>query len=129
MIRSESRLKSLVIAQEDYGLGGRLLLTFAAEGKTRAAAAEPAAVGCAGAARRRPACSGRSSLRGVVVERAERTIAVAFEEPDEDLPDDATWRLDLSPDEASRQRQLGALYRVQAADEGPAGRAAGGAAR
>ena len=35
--------------------------------------------------------------------------------PDDDLPDDAVWRLDLTPDEASRLRQQDALRRAAAA--------------
>src|SRR5262249_22891667 len=55
------------------------------------------------------------TFRGVVFDRAEGSIGVAIEPPDDDLPDEATWRLDLSPDEVSRLRQQDALRRAAAA--------------
>src|SRR5205085_1149980 len=41
-----------------------------------------------------------------------------IEPPDDELPDEATWRLDLSPDEVSRLRQQDALRRAAAAIDG-----------
>ena len=55
------------------------------------------------------------SYRGVVFDRDETTIGVAIDPPDDDLAEDATWRLDLSPDEVSRLRQQDALRRAAAA--------------
>ena len=49
------------------------------------------------------------SYRGVVFDRDATTIGVAIDPPDDDLPDEAVWRLDLSPDEVSRLRQQDAL--------------------
>jgi DNA polymerase III delta prime subunit len=108
-------LTALVVTEEDAGLGGRLILTFARVNRheqlppNRLGPGSPVQVTQTGTTR--PAV-----LRGVVSDRAERTIAVAFEQTDAVLPDDAGWRIDLSPDEASRQRQLGALARAGAAD-------------
>jgi hypothetical protein len=108
-------LAKLVVIEEDAGLGGRLILTFASINKgmplppNRLQPGAPVVLTQTGT--NRPV-----SLRGVVSDRAERTISVAFEQPDLDLPDDATWRLDLSPDEASRQRQLAALARAGTAE-------------
>jgi hypothetical protein len=108
-------LTKLVVVEEDAGLGGRLILTFASV--NRGAALPPnrlqpgAPVVLTQTGTNRPA-----SLRGVVSDRAERAVSVAFEQPDLELPDDATWRLDLSPDEASRQRQLAALTRAGTAE-------------
>ena len=108
-------LAKLVVIEEDAGLGGRLILTFASVNRgtplppNRLQPGAPVVLTQTGT--HRPA-----SLRGVVSDRAERTISVAFEQPDLDLPDDATWRLDLSPDEASRQRQLAALARAGTAE-------------
>ena len=53
--------------------------------------------------------------RGVIFDRMEKTIGVAIEPPDAEIPDEATWRLDLSPDEVSRLRQQDALRRASAA--------------
>ncbi len=107
-------LTKLTIVEEDAGLGGRLILTFASVGRTplppnRLGPGAPVVL--TETAAKRPA-----SFRGVVSDRGERTISVAFEQSDAEWPDDATWRLDLSPDEASRVRQLAALARVGAAD-------------
>ena len=55
------------------------------------------------------------SYRGVVFDRDETSIGVAIDPPDDELPDEATWRLDLSPDEVSRLRQQDALRRAAAA--------------
>ena len=55
------------------------------------------------------------SYRGVVFDRDAATIGVAIEPPDEELAEEAMWRLDLSPDEVSRLRQQDALQRADAA--------------
>src|SRR5579885_2882982 len=108
-------LTKLLVIEEDAGLGGRLILTIGSVNRgsplppNRLQPGAPVVLTQTGT--NRPA-----SLRGVVSDRTERTVSVAFEQPDQDLPDDATWRLDLSPDEASRQRQLAALARAGAAD-------------
>lgn len=105
-------LLGLIIVEEDAGLGGRLLLSFARKSRQeplppcRLGPGAPVVVTESGS--RRP-----TSLRGVVSERGERTITVAFDH-DGDVPPDAIWRIDLSPDEASRQRQMAAMHRVAA---------------
>jgi hypothetical protein len=107
-------LNQLRIVEEDAGLGGRLVLTLARAGRndplppSRLGPGSPVVLTQTGV--RRPA-----SFRGVVSDRGERTIAVAFDQTDAEWPDDAVWRLDLSPDEASRQRQLAALARAGSA--------------
>ena len=107
-------LTKLVARNEEIGLGGRFLLTLT---RGKAAAALPpnrlqpgAPVVLTQTGVPRPA-----SFRGVVSDRQARAITVALDDSDDDRPDDATWRLDLSPDEASRQRQLAALHRTAAA--------------
>src|SRR5207237_2073061 len=55
------------------------------------------------------------SYRGVVYDRDAATLGVAIDPPDDELPDDAVWRIDLSPDEVSRLRQQDALGRAAAA--------------
>lgn len=107
-------LRPLIVIDDDFGLGGRLLLTFQRKGNpeplppNRLGPGSPVVLTQQGV--QRPV-----SLRGVVVERTDTQVIVAFDEPEDELPEDASWRLDLSADEASRQRQLGALYRVMAA--------------
>lgn len=108
-------LRNLVIRDDDIGLGGRMILIF-----TRGQRPEPlppnrlqpgAPVVLTQSGKARPA-----SFRGVVSDRSERTISVAFDPSETEWPDDATWRLDLSPDEAGRQRQVAALNRTAAAE-------------
>ena len=108
-------ITKLVIKAEDLGLGGRILLTLT-RGKqasylppNRLQPGAPALLTQTGVPR--PA-----SFRGVVSDRQARSITVALDESDDAPPDDATWRLDLSPDEVSRQRQVAALHRAAAAD-------------
>jgi len=109
-------LTALVLTEEDTGLGGRLLLTFVRVNRheplppNRLGPGTPVLLTQCGT--NRPA-----SHRGVICDRSERTIQVAFDQTDLDLPDDATWRLDLAADEKSRQRQLAALARAGAAEK------------
>ena len=108
-------LTALVLRDSEFGLGGRLLLTFGR--KTPGAPLPPSRLGPGSPVvlsqtnvhRRVP------SFRGVVYDRDAATIGVAIDPPDDDLPDDATWRLDLSPDEVSRLRQQDALRRAASA--------------
>lgn len=104
-------IAGLKLAEEDAGLGGRLILTFRRGGVLPPNRLQPGApVVLTQAGVRRP-----FSARGVVSDRDERTISVAFENADLELPEDSTWRLDLSPDETARMRQAAALTRVATA--------------
>lgn len=107
-------LNRLVLTDEDAGLGGRVIRTFARPQRellppTRLGPGSPVLLTQTGTTR--PLIA-----RGVVSDRAERAVSVAFERDEKEWPDDATWRLDLSPDEASRQRQLAALTRAATAE-------------
>ncbi len=113
--RDGTALNGLALRESEFGLGGRLLLTF-----TRTVRAErlppnrlqpgaPVIVAQTGENRRRP------TYRGVVFDRDFTSIGVAIEPPDDDLPDDAAWRLALAPDEVSRARQQEGLRRADAA--------------
>ncbi len=108
-------LAALAIQDSEFGLGGRLLLTFTLKTRTdrlppnRLQPGSPVLVNQTHVNRRVP------SYRGVVYDRDDTSIGVAIEPPDDDLPDDATWRLDLAPDEVSRLRQQDALRRAAAA--------------
>jgi ATP-dependent RNA/DNA helicase IGHMBP2 len=108
-------LSALVLRESEFGLGGRLLLTFGRKKSTerlppsRLQPGSPVVLNQTNVNRRQP------SYRGVVFDRDATSIGVAIDPPDEDLPEDSTWRLDLSPDEVSRLRQQDALRRAAAA--------------
>jgi hypothetical protein len=108
-------LTALVLRDAEFGLGGRLLLTFSRKTPsepippTRLQPGSPIVLNQTNVNRRVP------SYRGVVFDRDDRTIGVAIDPPDDELPEEAVWRLDLSPDEVSRLRQQDALRRAAGA--------------
>ena len=108
-------LTALTLRDAEFGLGGRLLLTFSRKTQTEALPptrlqpGSPVVLNQTNVNRRVP------SYRGVVFDRDATTIGVAIDPPDDELPDEATWRLDLSADEVSRLRQQDALRRAAAA--------------
>ena len=114
--RDGAALTGLTLRESEFGLGGRLLLTFARGTRAdplppnRLQPGAPVVLSQTDTHRRRP------TLRGVVYDRDHTTIGVAFDPPDDDPPDDAAYRLDLSADEVSRVRQQEALRRAAAAD-------------
>lgn len=114
-VRDGTSIVGLALGEAEFGLGGRLLLTFTPKNRTerlppnRLQPGAPVLVNQTGVNRRTP------SYRGVVFDRDENSIGVAVDPPDVELPDDAAWRLDLAPDEVSRLRQQDALHRVAAA--------------
>jgi ATP-dependent RNA/DNA helicase IGHMBP2 len=109
-------LAALVLRDSEFGLGGRLLLTFGrktlgeALPPSRLGPGSPVVLNQTNVNRRVP------SYRGVIYDRDTATIGVAIDPPDDELPDEAVWRLDLSPDEVSRLRQQDALRRAASAD-------------
>ncbi len=115
-LRDGVTLTGLEIRQAEFGLGGRLLLTFSRSLRSdrlppnRLQPGSPVVLNQTGVNRRHP------SYRGVVFDRDATTIGIAIEPPDDDLTDDATWRLDLSADEISRQRQQEALRKAATAN-------------
>jgi ATP-dependent RNA/DNA helicase IGHMBP2 len=108
-------LTALTLRDAEFGLGGRLLLTFGRKNladplpPSRLQPGSPVVLNQTNVNRRLP------SHRGVVFDRDRTSIGVAIDPPDDELPDEAIWRLDLSPDEVSRLRQQDALRRVAAA--------------
>lgn len=110
-------LVGLALRESEFGLGGRLLLTFSRSSPTEPLPPNRLGPGSPVVLTRTKPQRGLT-FRGVVYDRAERTIGVAIEPPDDDLPDEATWRLDLSPDEVSRLRQQDAMRRAAGATEG-----------
>jgi DNA polymerase III delta prime subunit len=108
-------LTALHLREAEFGLGGRLLLTFSRP--NRAERLPPNRLGPGSPVVLSQTKVNRGlTLRGVVFDRQWTTIGVAVEPPDDDPPDDAVWRLDLSADEVSRLRQQDALRRASAAD-------------
>src|SRR5262245_55173455 len=109
-------LTRLELRDAEFGLGGRLLLTFGRKNRTdplpptRLQPGSPVVLSQTNVNRRVP------SYRGVVFDRDANTLGVAIDPPDDELPDEAVWRIDLSPDEVSRLRQQDALRRAAAAN-------------
>ncbi len=105
----------LVLRDAEFGLGSRLLLTFGRKTPgeslppSRLGPGAPVMLSQTNVNRRVP------SYRGVVHDRTAESIGIAIEPPDDELPDEAAWRLDLSPDEVSRLRQQDAMQRAAAA--------------
>lgn len=107
-------LAALVLKNAEFGLGGRLLLTFARKGgerlpPTRLGPGSPVLLNQTNVNRRVP------SYRGVIYDRDFATLGVAIDPPDDELPDEAVWCIDLTPDEVSRLRQQDALRRAASA--------------
>jgi hypothetical protein len=112
--RTGNCLIGLVITEEDSGLGGRCILTFAKRNRTlslpwnRLEPGAPVLLTLENDAK-------DEGRRGVVCERQEHFLRVAFNEPPDDADARATYRLNLSGDEVSLQRQLAALERARTA--------------
>jgi ATP-dependent RNA/DNA helicase IGHMBP2 len=106
--RSGDTLIDLVVEDEEPGLGGRQLLTLAKRNATqvlpwnRLRTGSPVILSASD-----PKI--RDAVKGVVSARSQRTIQVAVNE----WPSAKLLRLDLSPDEITRKRQLAALKLVE----------------
>ncbi len=109
-------LGGLILRESEFGLGGRLLLTFTRSIRSerlppnRLQPGTPVVLSETGVNRRKP------SFRGVVYDRDFTSIGIAIDPPDDGFPEDATWRLDLSADEVSRRRMQEALRRASVAE-------------
>jgi superfamily I DNA and/or RNA helicase len=108
--KSGNALTDLVIQEGCAGLGGRFILTLTKRGRplpwTRIGVGTPVVLSPLGS--QIPA----AGSRGVVCERTDAFIRVAFDEPpDED--EGPTFRVDISADEAARLRQRQALDRAR----------------
>ncbi|MFO0805392.1 MAG: AAA domain-containing protein [Gemmataceae bacterium] len=108
-------LTGLSLRDQDYGLGGRVLLTLTRV--DRSAPLPPNRLG-PGSPVLLTQCKVQRGFtsRGVVFDRTPNTLGIAIEPPDADMPEEAVWRVDLSPDEASRLRQQDALRRASEAE-------------
>lgn len=108
-------LTALVLREAEFGLGGRLLLTFTRKTLTDSLPSNKLGPGSPVVLTQTGVQRGLT-FRGVVHDRNWTSIGIAIDPPDDDLPDEAKWRLDLTPDEVSRLRQQEALRRAASAD-------------
>jgi hypothetical protein len=108
-------LTDLVVRDEYAGLGGRFILTLSKRDRsrplpwTRLQAGAPVLLSAQE--------DNASGWRGVVCERDETALRVAFNEPPDEGRSAALYRLDLAPDEAARLRQRQALDRARSAHD------------
>lgn len=108
-------LTGLVIREESSGLGGRFLLTL---GKKNPSQDLPwSRLGSGSPVLLTPEGDKGDGWRGMVCDRKDSTIRVAFDRPIEDDRETPLYRLDLSTDETSRLRQRVALQQVQMAQK------------
>lgn len=108
--QSGNTLVDLVVADEQAGLGGRYVVQLGKRGQTslpwtRLDVGSPVVLSP-------NAARVEQSHRGVVCERSEQSICVALDRLPEDLGEYEAWRLDLSFDEVSVQRQRVALHQA-----------------
>jgi len=107
-------LTGLRLHDEDIGLGGFLLLTLGLRDRLRELPPhrfQPGKPALLFAEESKPPLV----LRAVVMERSPTSVRVAIPEPEDGLPDVDVWRLEPSPDEVARQRQIAAMEKARAA--------------
>jgi superfamily I DNA and/or RNA helicase len=108
---SGDSLVDLVVRDEYAGLGGRSLLTLGKRNPeqplpwTRLQPGTPVLLS--------PLSGGATGWRGVVAERSDTFVRVAFDESPDEERDSALYRLDRAHDEAARLRQRQALDRAR----------------
>jgi ATP-dependent RNA/DNA helicase IGHMBP2 len=111
--RGGDSLVDLVVVDEEAGLGGRYVLTLVKRQRTalpwtRLDAGSPVILSA-------DAGDQKLALRGVVHQRRDSAILVAVAGLSDEAEDVERWRVDLSSDEISSQRQRSALERARAA--------------
>jgi ATP-dependent RNA/DNA helicase IGHMBP2 len=99
----------LTMIDEEAGLGGRYLITLVKRNRrplpwTRLGVGSPVVLTSSD--------DPKIAARGVVYDRREERISIALSQLPDDAEDVETWRLDLSSDEISSQRQRAALERA-----------------
>jgi superfamily I DNA and/or RNA helicase len=115
--RSGECLVKLVIRDERPALGGRVSLTLGKRDQTqqlpwnRLGVGSPVLLAEEGVAK-------QGGWRGIVSRRDSESLDVALAESPDTEADRPTFRLDLSSDQISRQRQLAALQEAKRADRG-----------
>lgn len=107
-------LVDLVVRDTYAGLGGRMILVLGKRNVqarlpwTRLNSGTPVVLSVQGARR-------AEGDRGIVVERGDAAVQVAFNEPPDEADAGTLFRLDVAPDEAVRLRQRRALEQAAAA--------------
>ncbi|MBS0206842.1 MAG: AAA family ATPase [Planctomycetes bacterium] len=115
--RSGLSLIGLAIRSEMAGFGGRAVLTLGKRDQrvdlpwTRLNPGSPVVLS-------EEQSPEKSAWRGVITDRDRSTITVAVAETPEPVSDRPTFRLDVSSDEVSRQRQHEALRKAEGAERG-----------
>jgi ATP-dependent RNA/DNA helicase IGHMBP2 len=104
-------LTDLVIVDESSGLGGRCLLSLVKRNRTLALPWTRLQVGSPVLVISESDAADRG-CRGVVSERKENLLRVAVAEPPSEDDEPSTYRVVLSSDEVSRQRQRAAMDRA-----------------
>ena len=115
--RSGQSLVGLVIDDEYTGLGGRFLWTLVKRNRTLPLPWTRLTIGSPVMLSAETGAPG-AGFRGVVSARSDQSLCVALDDLPDNLEDHATWRVDLSGDEAARRRQRAALQRARSAERG-----------
>lgn len=115
--RSGICLVGLTIREEESGFGGRAVVTLGKRDRraelpwTKLSSGSPIVLS-------EEQATESGACRGVVTDRNRETITVVLAQSPEPIGDRPTFRLDLSSDEISRERQRAALQQVASADSG-----------
>lgn len=109
-------LSNLVVREESPTLGGRVLVTLQQRGAARPLPWHRLTVGTP--VRLEEATDSGRSWRGVVSRRDSHTLDVVLAQPPDPQQDHPTYRVVLSSDDVSRQRQLEALAQAAGAQRG-----------
>lgn len=115
--RHGATLVGLAIRDETSGFGGRVVVTLGKRDRrlelpwTRLNAGTPVILS-------EESVAVDTVSRGIITARNRETITVALSELPEPVADRPTFRVDLSSDEISRQRQREALQKASAAERG-----------
>lgn len=109
-------LRRLVIREETWGLGDRLLLTLAPKNQSESLPWSRLDVGSPVLLVEETGRSDHDGWRGVISRKTREIIQIALSHSPEPEADRPTFRLDLSTDEISRRRMIQAL--TKAAESG-----------
>jgi superfamily I DNA and/or RNA helicase len=112
--RDRAFLSKLVIRGDDIGMGDKILLKLGRRNQTEKLPFTKLRVGSP-VVMQVEGDKNSPAWRGVVSQMGRALLQVAFSQPPDPEYDQATFRLDLAPDEVTRQRQLNALQRAQTA--------------